>query len=87
MRLFFLTFIILSTLNLKSQITIDFEKDTLSILSWNIKMLPGIYYDKHNKQKIAKRSKKITKEIIKKNYDIIIFQEAFNFNSRRIIKK
>ena len=78
--------------NIQSQTTSDYkvydlQKDTLRVLSWNIKMLPGIYLNKHNKQKIARRSKAISKEILKKKYDIIVFQEAFNFNSRRIIKK
>ena len=83
--------LILISFNTNSQVQksyiSDLEKDTIKLLSWNIKMLPDIYYDKQTKQKQAKRSKKITKELLQRQYDIIILQEAFNFNSRRIIKK
>ncbi len=92
MKIFLTIILFLSMFNIQSQTTSDYkvydlQKDTLRVLSWNIKMLPGIYLNKHNKQKIARRSKAISKEILKKKYDIIVFQEAFNFNSRRIIKK
>ena len=60
------------------------EDEPISILSWNIHMLPGTIY--HATKKV-KRAKLIAEEFIKKDYDILVIQEAFHFRTRRILKK
>lgn len=53
----------------------------LKILSWNIGMLPilGIFKEKDD------RAQAIGKALLKCDYDIIVFQEAFTFRSRIIL--
>ena len=57
--------------------------DTLRVLSWNIHMLPGNIY--HATKKV-KRAHLLAEEILKREDDIVIFQEAFHYRTRRIIK-
>ena len=58
--------------------------ESISVLSWNIHMLPGTIY--HATKKV-KRAKLISEEFIKRDYDILVIQEAFHFRTRRILKK
>ena len=55
----------------------------LKILSWNIYMLPrfALHTGKH------KRAREIAKMLPAENYDIMVFQEAFHGDARRIIKR
>jgi endonuclease/exonuclease/phosphatase family metal-dependent hydrolase len=62
----------------------DFTQNCeLKILSWNIKMLPGIIVPSGK----IRRSKRIAIQLQNLNYDIIVFQEAFHAQSRNIISK
>ncbi len=56
----------------------------LKILSWNIHMLPYCVYYKTKKNK---RSKGIVTELQQRDYNILVFQEAFKMRSRRKIYK
>ncbi len=56
----------------------------LKILSWNIHMLPYCVYYKTQKNK---RSKGIVEELGKRDYNILVFQEAFKMRSRRKVYK
>ncbi len=58
------------------------EKE-LKILSWNIYMLPR--FALHTGKR--KRAREIVKMLPKENYDIIVFQEAFHGDARRILKR
>jgi sphingomyelin phosphodiesterase len=60
-----------------------FRKTTLKILTWNIYMLPHCNLINHNHQ----RAKSIAETLNSSNYDIIIFQEAFDKGSRRILRQ
>ncbi len=65
------------------------ENDTLKIFSWNIGMLPYFIFKKGKKQF---RGKKIVEEVLARDYNIIVFQEAFhtrvrNRMSRKLRKK
>ena len=55
----------------------------LKILCWNIYMLPR--FALHTGKR--KRAREIVKELPKENYDIIVFQEAFHGDARRILKR
>jgi len=59
-------------------------KKTLKILSWNIYMLPYFIFSASNK---ADRAKGIVEEVKKRDYDIIVFQEAFKTRPRNILSK
>lgn len=61
----------------------------LKILSWNIYMLPSIAnLSKQIKKSDKKdRAKQISKTMIENEYDIIVFQEAFHQQSRKILAK
>tara|TARA_B110000467_G_C18330658_1_gene492828 strand:- start:2511 stop:3389 length:879 start_codon:yes stop_codon:yes gene_type:complete len=61
----------------------DSTQQELKILSWNIKMLPFSFIKKRNHHT---RARKIAKELNKREYDIIVFQEAFRISSRKILK-
>lgn len=60
------------------------QKKTLKILSWNIYMLPYFLYSGSNK---AKRAEGIVEEIKKRDYDVVVFQEAFKARPRNILSK
>lgn len=62
----------------------DSTQKELKILSWNIKMLPLSFIKKKNHHT---RARKIAKELQKREYDIIVFQEAFRASSRKVLKK
>lgn len=55
----------------------------VNILSWNIYMRPRVAF--HDGQ--VKRASEIVKELKDKNYDVIVFQEAFDNKARNIIWK
>ncbi|MBN1790248.1 MAG: sphingomyelin phosphodiesterase [Bacteroidales bacterium] len=59
------------------------EQQYLKILSWNIYMLPYGSLINHN----VKRAKAIANQIPKFDYDIVIFEEAFDRQARVILKK
>lgn len=56
-------------------------QDSLRILSWNVKMLPGIAKGNN------RRAKAIAEQIQKHSYDVIVLQEAFQPRPRNIIAK
>jgi len=58
-------------------------QDTLSLLSWNIQMLPSVV---RNNGK-AKRARAIVEQLKANPYDVVVFQEIFKKRSRRIIRK
>lgn len=55
----------------------------LKILCWNIYMLPR--FALHTGKR--KRAREIVKTLPQENYDIIVFQEAFHGDARRILKR
>ncbi|NOT76540.1 MAG: sphingomyelin phosphodiesterase [Cyclobacteriaceae bacterium] len=57
-------------------------QDSVTVLSWNIQMLPII---KSNSKVI--RARAIVEQLNQRNYDVIVFQEMFQKRSRRIITK
>lgn len=57
-------------------------KVDLKILSWNICMLDERFFIFSGQKQ---RASLITAILAKEDYDVIVFQEAFNFNSREII--
>ncbi len=57
------------------------DKDKLSILTWNVYMLPRLVF--HTGQ--IKRAQAIVEQLKDQNYDIIVFQEAFDNKSRSIL--
>ena len=59
------------------------EENNLTILSWNIKMLNGPYGWLHNR---TERADNITQSLKSSaGYDIILFQEAFSGDMRRLM--
>ncbi len=58
------------------------SQDSLSLLSWNIQMLPII---KSNHKAI--RARAIVNQLNQRGYDVVVFQELFQKRSRRIITK
>lgn len=56
---------------------------TLKILSWNIHCLPVMAYVNGKR----KRGEQIGKKMMEEDYDIIVFQEAFNHGARRRIRR
>ena len=63
---------------------IPLKNDSISVLSWNIHMLPGTIYHATKK---THRAKLIAAEFIKRDYDILVIQEAFHFRARKILKR
>jgi endonuclease/exonuclease/phosphatase family metal-dependent hydrolase len=55
----------------------------LKILSWNIYMLPHLSLIHRNR----KRAALIAENLKKSDYDILLFQEAFDWKARRIIRR
>jgi endonuclease/exonuclease/phosphatase family metal-dependent hydrolase len=88
-RILFLALMILTPSQIYSG-TPDVQKtdgpknvNSLKILTWNIYMLPYCSLIKGN----CRRARGIAKELSISDYDIIVFEEAFDFRARRIIKK
>jgi len=73
---FFVLFSLLLNFPLRSQ-------DTLRALSWNIQMLP-FPASPHGK---AKRARAVADLLKERNYDVVVFQEAFKRRSRRILRR
>lgn len=61
------------------------NKEAISILSWNIKMLPRGATFLHHHPVI--RARIIPEVLLKESADVIVFQEAFDGKAMRIIKK
>ena len=59
------------------------DDDTLKILSWNIYMLPPLVYFTGK----MKRARALVDQLKDSDYDIIVFQEAFNAFPRGILKR
>lgn len=59
------------------------SRDELKILSWNIYMLPHCSLFHGN----CKRARDIAEVLLHSEYDIIVFQEAFDYRARRILRK
>lgn len=59
------------------------HRNHLKILTWNIYMLPFIGVMNNN----SSRAESIGETLLYKDYDIIVFEEAFYSNSRKLIKK
>lgn len=59
------------------------ESTPLNILTWNLYMRPRIAF--HDQQ--VKRAPEIVKQLIDQDYDVIVFQEAFDNKARRLIWK
>ena len=62
------------------------NKDSITILSWNIQMLPRAYgvFSKYLRKKQKKRLPEIIEFLNKEDFDIIVLQEVFDL---RTIKK
>jgi len=86
MKFFKLNIILLLSIHnaLIGQIDTSSYKESVSVLSWNIHMLPGTIY--HATKKLQ-RAKLIADEFIKRDYDILVIQEAFHFRARRVLKR
>jgi endonuclease/exonuclease/phosphatase family metal-dependent hydrolase len=56
----------------------------LKILTWNIYMLPFVIFKKSGKKE---RSRAIGKTLAERDYDMLLFQEAFKKNVRRVLRK
>ena len=61
----------------------EIEESSLKILSWNIHCLPVFAYVNGKR----KRGTEIGKLLAKEDFDIIVFQEAFNHGARRRIRR
>lgn len=59
------------------------KQESLKILSWNIYMLPYLSWFNHN----GRRASVIGRQLMDSDFQIIVFQEAFNMKCRRIIHK
>jgi len=57
--------------------------DTLKFITWNLHMLP---YNIYPKTKKATRAKLIADAMLKSDYNILVFEEAFQIHARRILK-
>jgi endonuclease/exonuclease/phosphatase family metal-dependent hydrolase len=59
------------------------KKPGLKILTWNIYMLPHCSYFHNN----CKRARFIARKLESSEYDIVLFEEAFDYRPRNILKK
>lgn len=59
------------------------NSNELNILTWNIYMLPHCSWFKGN----SKRAVEIAKQLESSRYDVIVFEEAFDYRARRILRK
>ena len=59
------------------------KKEKLKILTWNIYMLPFCSPVNGNNR----RARAIAQELSKSDFDILVFEEAFDFVARKIIRK
>ncbi len=65
------------------EVTRNIEKRSLSLLSWNLHLLPSVAFYKHQK----KRAEAISIVLQDPDYDVIVFQEAFHRKAVKIISK
>jgi endonuclease/exonuclease/phosphatase family metal-dependent hydrolase len=61
----------------------DLNTEQLKILDWNIYMLPHCNIINKNKR----RARAIADKLETMQYDIIVFQEAFDYRARRVIRR
>ena len=80
--IFFMCFLF-STFSQSNTTTSGDTCEPLKILSWNIYMLPHLIM--HTGQ--AQRAKEIAETLKKEDVDVIVFQEAFDKRSRKIIRE
>lgn len=80
--LFCLVFLIPESPTFSQPSKVEYGKE-MKILCWNIYMLPRFILNtgKH------KRAREIAKVLPSANYDILVFQEAFHGDARRILKR
>lgn len=86
-RIFLFSLIIIfSKLNLfalsPESAEIPVKRTELKILTWNIYMLPLCSRIHRN----CRRAEAISREITQYNYDIIVFEEAFDYRARKILR-
>jgi sphingomyelin phosphodiesterase len=83
MILFFV--LLINSINMESKNAGSAENSgkELKILTWNIYMLPHCNLFNHN----CKRAKIIAEKLSDSPYEIIVFEEAFDYRARRIIKE
>jgi len=82
---FFIFLITLSSLYMESSKAgdVNYEGRELKILSWNIYMLPHCNLFNGNR----KRARIIAEKLFTSDYNIIVFEEAFDYRARKIIKE
>ena len=76
--------IILNPIRGQAQTKAIVQDSELKILSWNIYMLPFIVFKKSGKKE---RAIGIGNELAEADFDILLFQEAFKKNIRRVLRK
>jgi endonuclease/exonuclease/phosphatase family metal-dependent hydrolase len=64
-------------------------KDSITILSWNIQMLPHLYspFTKYFRKKQKKRLPEIVNYLNENDFEIIVLQEVFDLRAVRELKK
>ena len=85
---FYFSFILLFPFQLSSEnkpniLTEKTQNSKLKILTWNIYMLPHCSWIKGN----CKRAAQIAEKLKSADYDIVVFEEAFDFRARRILRR
>jgi endonuclease/exonuclease/phosphatase family metal-dependent hydrolase len=80
-----LFFLLIYSVNMESKKKSNFEGagNDLKILTWNIYMLPHCNLLNGN----CKRARLIAEKLNESDYNIIVFEEAFDYRARRIIKE
>jgi len=81
--IFTLTFFVPNLLNSGNATNNSKTRNEFKILTWNIYMLPHISWIKGN----LKRAAGIAEKLKSSDYDIIVFEEAFDHHARRILRK
>ncbi|MAP01765.1 MAG: hypothetical protein CMD01_02975 [Flavobacteriales bacterium] len=63
--------------------------DSISIVSWNIQMLPNLYapFSKYVRKKQRKRLPEIINYLNESTFDVVVLQEVFDFEIKRKLKK
>src|SRR3954470_7913267 len=56
--------------------------EKIKVLSWNIYMLPGVFGSDN-----VRRAEAIGRVLSSGDYDVIVFQEAFDQKARRVISR
>ena len=87
-KLIFCLYICFLGVNCSSQDS-STNKDSITILSWNIQMLPRAYgaFSKYLRKKQKKRLPEIIKFLNKEDFEIIVLQEVFDLRTIKKLKK